>query len=79
MTKLVVMEATFNGGWAHNPMDPMGARIGFSARGALKRSDFGVSFGIPPAGSNLGVSDDVEFAIEAEFTKPTPGTTEVTH
>jgi polyisoprenoid-binding protein YceI len=79
MTKPVVMEATFNGGWAHNPLDPAGARIGFSAHGALKRSEFGISFGIPPAGSNLGVSDKVEFAIEAEFTKPNPSAAEVTH
>lgn len=79
MTRPVVIDATFNGGWAHNPLDPKGARIGFSAHGALKRSDFGLSFGIPPAGSNLGVSDEVEFAIEAEFTKPNPGAAQATH
>jgi polyisoprenoid-binding protein YceI len=79
LTRPVVMDATFNGGWAHNPMDPMGSRIGFSAHGALKRSDFGVSFGIPPAGSTMGVSDDVEFAIEAEFTKPVPATATTAH
>lgn len=66
----VVLNATFNGGYAKNPMDPMGSRIGFSAHGSLKRSDFGIIFGIPQAGSKMGVSDEVEFVIEAEFNKP---------
>lgn len=66
----VVLDATFNGGYNSNPMDPSGSRIGFSAHGSLKRSDFGISFGIPENGSKMGVGDDVEFIIEAEFTKP---------
>lgn len=66
----VVLDATFNGGYASNPMDSAGSRIGFSARGSLKRSDFGINFGIPENGSKMGVGDDVEFIIEAEFTKP---------
>jgi len=50
-------------------MDPH-ARIGFSAHGTLKRSDFGIAFGIPQPGSTMGVSDAVEFSIEAEFSGP---------
>ena len=69
ITKPVTLEATFNGGYAGHPMDP-NARIGFSARGVLKRSDFGIGFGIPEPGSKMGVSDAVEFIIEAEFTGP---------
>jgi polyisoprenoid-binding protein YceI len=69
VTKPVVFDALFNGGYAGHPMDPH-ARIGFSAHGSLKRSDFGISFGIPEPGSNMGVSDAVEFAIEAEFSGP---------
>lgn len=65
----VSLEAKFNGGYAGHPFDPH-ARIGFSARGTLKRSDFGVSFGIPAPGSTLGVGDDVDFIIEAEFSGP---------
>jgi polyisoprenoid-binding protein YceI len=69
VTKPVVLETTFNGGMAPNAMDPAGARIGFSAHGTLKRSDFGMGYGVPPAGSNFGVSDEVEIIIETEFTK----------
>ena len=46
------------------------ARIGFSATGSLKRSDFGISFGVPQPGSNMGVGDRVDFQIETEFTGP---------
>jgi len=69
VTRPVALEATYNGGYAGHPMDP-NARIGFSARGHLKRSDFGVSAGIPAPGTTMGVSDDVEVIIEAEFSGP---------
>lgn len=67
--KPVTLEARFNGGYAGYPQDP-NARIGFSAHGTLKRSDFGMAIGIPPAGSTMGVGDEVTFAIEAEFSGP---------
>lgn len=69
VTKPIVLEATFNGGYAGHPMDPH-ARIGFSAHGDFKRSDFGVAYGVPAPGSNMGVSDRVEVIIEAEFSGP---------
>ena len=69
ITKPVTLQATFNGGYAGHPMDP-NARIGFSARGRIKRSDFGVSYGIPAPGTTMGVGDDVEIWIELEFTGP---------
>ncbi len=69
VTKPVILDATFNGGYAGHAMDPH-ARIGFSARGVLKRSDFGIAYGIPAPGTNMGVSDDVEVIIEAEFNGP---------
>lgn len=70
VTKPVVMDVTFNGGYPGLAgMDPH-ARIGFSATGVLKRSDFGMGYGVPAAGSRLGVSDDVEFAIETEMQGP---------
>lgn len=68
ITKPVTLDATFNGGYAGNSMDPGGARIGFSAHGKLNRGDFGVAYGIPAPGTNMGVSDAVEVIIEAEFT-----------
>lgn len=67
--KPMTLEVTFNGGYPGMSLDP-NARIGFSARGVLKRSDFGVKAGIPPAGSTMGVSDEVEVQIEAEFNGP---------
>lgn len=75
VTKPVTLDVVFNGGYAgYPPYDPQ-ARIGFSVHGTLKRSDFGIAFGIPEEGSTLGVSDEVDFMIEAEFTgPPTPET-----
>jgi len=69
VTKPVVLTARFNGGYVGHPMDP-NARIGFSAQGAFKRSDFGIAFGVPEPGSTMGVSDEVQVQIEAEFSGP---------
>jgi polyisoprenoid-binding protein YceI len=69
VTHPVVLDAVFNGGYPGFAMDPH-ARIGFSAQGTLKRSDFGIAFGIPAPGSNMGVSDDVDVVIEAELSGP---------
>jgi polyisoprenoid-binding protein YceI len=70
ITRPVTLRVTFNGGYGGHPMDPGGARVGFSATGTLFRSDFGIGFGIPEPGSSLGVSDAVEIVIEAEFINP---------
>jgi polyisoprenoid-binding protein YceI len=69
VTRPVTLSGTYNGGYAGHPFDPQ-ARIGFSAKGVLQRSQFGVSYGIPAPGTIMGVSDDVEIIIEAEFTGP---------
>jgi polyisoprenoid-binding protein YceI len=69
VTKPVVLDATLNGGYAGHPMDP-NARIGFSARGAFNRGDFGIAYGIPAPGTTMGVSDRVEVTIETEFSGP---------
>lgn len=68
VTKHVTLAVTYNGGWGSMPMDPAGARIGFSATGTLLRSDFGIAYGIPAPGTEMGVSDQVEIELEAEFT-----------
>jgi len=58
VTKPVVLEATLNGGYAKHPYEPQ-ARIGFSARGTFKRSDFGIAYGIPePEGIAPAVESD---------------------
>lgn len=69
VTKPVVLDATFNGGYAGHPMDPH-ARIGFSAHGVFKRSEFGIGGGVPAPGSTMGVSDEVDVSIESEFSGP---------
>jgi len=74
VTKPVTLDVTYNGGYPANAMDPGGARIGFSAHGVFKRSAFGMGYGVPAPGSNMGVGDDVDVAIETEFSdgKPPP-------
>jgi polyisoprenoid-binding protein YceI len=70
VTRPMVLAATYNGGYAGMPnMDP-NARIGFSAHGSFKRSDFGISYGVPAPGTTIGVGDLIDFSIEAEFTGP---------
>jgi polyisoprenoid-binding protein YceI len=69
VTRPIVLDATYNGGYAGHPMDPH-ARVGFSAQGVLRRSEFGIADGIPAAGTNLGVGDQVAIAIETEFNGP---------
>jgi polyisoprenoid-binding protein YceI len=69
VTQPMTLVAKFNGGYAGHPYDP-NARIGFSARGTLKRSAFGVAYGVPEPGSTFGVSDAVEVIVEAEFSGP---------
>lgn len=69
ITRPLVLDAKFNGGYAGHPMDP-NARIGFSAQGTLRRSEFGIAYGIPAPGTTMGVSDAVDIVIEAEFTGP---------
>jgi len=75
VTRPVTLDVTYNGGYPANAMDPGGARVGFSAHGVLKRSAFGMGYGIPAPGSNMGVGDDVEVMIETEFSqkRPPPG------
>lgn len=68
-TKPVVLDAKYNGGYAGHPMDPH-ARIGFSATGKFKRSDFGITAGIPSAAMPFGVSDEVQIVLETELSGP---------
>lgn len=70
VTQPLVLDARFNGGYpGYAPMDP-NARIGFSATGVIKRSAHGMGYGIPAPGTRMGVSDDVNVIIEAEFKGP---------
>jgi polyisoprenoid-binding protein YceI len=70
VTKPVVWKASYNGGWGHMPLDPMGARAGFSLETVIKRSDFGIDFGVPEPGSKMGVGDEVQIFFEVEMVNP---------
>jgi polyisoprenoid-binding protein YceI len=69
VTRPVVLTGSFNGGYAGHPMDPH-ARAGFSAHGTIKRSEYGVSFGVPAPGTHFGVGDDIDVSIETELSGP---------
>jgi polyisoprenoid-binding protein YceI len=70
VTRPIALTATFNGGYPGMAnMDPH-ARVGFSAHGSFKRSEFGMGFGVPAPGTTMGVGDVIDFSIEAEFTGP---------
>lgn len=62
VTRPIVLDATFNGSMAPNPMMKT-QKIGVSARGTIKRTDFGMTFGTQFLG------DEVELQIEAEYDK----------
>ena len=64
VTRPVVLEARFYGAGA-NPMNKA-ETVGFSATGQLKRSDFGLGYGVP------AVSDVVNLEINAAFEKVKP-------
>jgi len=70
VTRPVVLDTKFNGGYAGHAGDDPQARVGFSAHGSLKRSDFGMAFAIPAPGSTFGVGDTIDISIEAEFVGP---------
>ncbi|MDE2487747.1 MAG: polyisoprenoid-binding protein [Alphaproteobacteria bacterium] len=70
VTKPVVLHTTFNGGYAANPFD--GARVGFSAKTSIRRSDFGIAYGLPAPGNNLGVGDNIDVTIESEWNSGKP-------
>jgi polyisoprenoid-binding protein YceI len=69
VTRPVTLEVRYNGGYPKGALDPTADRIGFSAQGVLKRSEFGMAFGIPAPGSEMGVGDEVKVRIESEFTR----------
>ena len=70
VTRPLVLTGTYNGGYSGMPdMDPQ-ARIGFSAHGTFKRSDFGMGYGIPAPGTTVGVGDQINISIEVELLGP---------
>ena len=66
-TQPVTLHVTFNAAYPAGLFEPH-ARIGFSAEAEISRSTFGMGFGVPEPGSEIGVGDAVQVQIEAEFT-----------
>ncbi|WP_395672189.1 YceI family protein [Phenylobacterium sp.] len=64
VTKPITLDVTLNGALAKHPMMPVGA-IGFTATGALNRSDFGMAAG--------PVGDAVKFTFNGEFLQQVEG------
>ena len=69
VTRPLTLDARYNGGYAGHTYEPK-ARVGFSARGEFKRSDFGMGQFVPAAGSSFGVGDRIEVILESEFSGP---------
>ena len=62
VTKPVTLDVTFNGG-GMNPLANV-AELGFSARGSIKRSDFGISQYIPMVGDEVAISIETEMHLK---------------
>jgi polyisoprenoid-binding protein YceI len=62
----ITLTTRYNSGYGPGVFEPV-ARIGFSATTSFSRSDFGMTFGVPPEGSNVGVGDEVSVQLEMEF------------
>jgi polyisoprenoid-binding protein YceI len=62
VTRSLELDVVFNGS-ALFPMDGA-THVGFAGRGALSRSEFGVSYGVPL------VSDEVELVLDVQFIAP---------
>lgn len=69
-THPVTFDVTYDGSHSPHPMGMQTSSIGFSARGTIQRSQFGINELLATAGGNDGVSDSVEIIIEAEFNRP---------
>jgi len=63
VTRPVTLDVTYNGGMDNAALYAGRAAVGFSARGAFNRSDFGSTI------YSQFVGDEVQLVIEAEFTR----------
>ncbi len=66
----LTFQARVNGAYPGFPPYDPNARVGFHASGSLSRSAFGMTLGLPPEGSTMGVGEKVKFWLDAEFTGP---------
>jgi polyisoprenoid-binding protein YceI len=67
VTKPAVLEVEFHGTEKHRE----DLHAGFSATGEVRRSDFGIDFGILPLGGDkLALADKVPFELDLQFVEP---------
>lgn len=70
VTHPATFDVTFNHGFERHPMGAPHSLLGFSARGVIQRSQYGMTYLMASPGGFDGVSDEVELLIEAEFIRP---------
>ncbi|MCU1449968.1 MAG: YceI family protein [Acidimicrobiales bacterium] len=70
ITRPVTLDIEYNGLAPFPPPDG-NLHAGFTAAGELKRSDFGIDFGMLPIGADkLALSDKVKFELDLQFVEP---------
>lgn len=69
ITRPTVLDVEFHGTEKHRE----DLHAGFSATGEIRRSDFGIDFGILPLGGDkLALADRVPFELDLQFVEPAP-------
>jgi len=66
VTKQITLDAAFEG----RAKDPWGGtRIGFSAKGKIRRSEFGLTWNQVLEAGGVAVSDEVKISVDAQFVR----------
>ena len=68
VTKPITLTMTYNGGYEGHIYEPR-ARIGFSAKGKFKRSDFGMTFNKVLDAGGLAIADEVLLRLDVSLQK----------
>ena len=68
ITKSVTLDIEFNGTEVF-PAD-QSTHAGFSATGSIKRSDFGIDFGIIAGAEKLMLGDKIKIELDLQFVAP---------
>jgi polyisoprenoid-binding protein YceI len=73
VTHPLTLDVRYNASYRQHPAGTPESLIGFSARGVIPRSQFGVTSMAETPGAHDGVADQVQLRIEAVFTRPVEG------
>jgi len=70
-THPATFDVTYNGSWRQHPVGMPISGIGFTARGVLARTAYGVGGPAPPAAEpQNGIGANIELVLETEFNRP---------